>query len=63
MDVYAGNVFEPIGELMGPFPQWAAQRPKPIMIGEFGVPKALGVGGAGGVAARRGTHVQGETAD
>ncbi|HET9517775.1 MAG TPA: glycosyl hydrolase [Actinoplanes sp.] len=42
VDVYAGNVFKPIGELMGPFLQWAAQRPKPIVIGEFGVAKAWG---------------------
>jgi Glycosyl hydrolase family 26 len=42
VDVYAGNVFQPIGQLMGPFLQWAAQRPKPIIIGEFGVAKAWG---------------------
>jgi hypothetical protein len=45
VDVYAGNVFQPIGELMGPFLQWAAQRPKPIVIGEFGVAKAWGSAG------------------
>jgi Glycosyl hydrolase family 26 len=42
VDVYAGATFQPIGELMGPFLQWAAQRPKPIIIGEFGVAKAWG---------------------
>ena len=42
VDVYAGERFEPIGELMGPFLRWAAQRPKPIVIGEFGVAKAWG---------------------
>ena len=42
VDVYAGERFEPIGVLMGPFLQWAAQRPKPIVIGEFGVAKAWG---------------------
>ncbi len=42
VDVYAGERFEPIGTLMGPFLQWAAQRPKPIVIGEFGVAKAWG---------------------
>jgi hypothetical protein len=42
VDVYAGAVFRPIGALMGPFLQWAAQRPKPIIIGEFGVAKAWG---------------------
>ena len=45
VDVYAGNVFQPIGQLMGPFLQWAAQRPKPIVIGEFGVAKAWGSAG------------------
>jgi len=42
VDVYAGNVFQPIGLLMGPFLHWAAQHPKPIVIGEFGVAKAWG---------------------
>ena len=32
-------------QLMEPFLQWAAQRPKPIMIGEFGVAKAWGSAG------------------
>lgn len=45
VDVYAGNVFKPIGELMGPFLQWAAQRRKPIVIGEFGVARAWGSAG------------------
>jgi hypothetical protein len=42
VDVYAGTQFQPIGELMRPFLQWAAQHPKPIIIGEFGVAKAWG---------------------
>ncbi|MFC7534807.1 glycosyl hydrolase [Actinoplanes sp. GCM10030250] len=42
VDVYAGFEFQPIGKLMGPFLDWAAQRPKPIVIGEFGVAKAWG---------------------
>jgi hypothetical protein len=42
VDVYAGNVFQPIGTLMGPFLDFAARHPKPIMIGEFGVAKAWG---------------------
>lgn len=42
VDVYAGERFQPIGELMGPFLTWAAQHPKPIVIGEFGVAKAWG---------------------
>jgi hypothetical protein len=45
VDVYAGAVFQPIGQLMGPFLQWAAQHPKPIIIGEFGVAKAWGSAG------------------
>jgi hypothetical protein len=45
VDVYAGENFAPIGELMGPFLTWAAQRPKPIVIGEFGVAKAWGSAG------------------
>ncbi|MEU4693342.1 glycosyl hydrolase [Actinoplanes sp. NPDC023714] len=42
VDVYAGAQFQPIGKLMGPFLDWAAQRPKPIVIGEFGVAKVWG---------------------
>ncbi|MFI5935608.1 glycosyl hydrolase [Actinoplanes sp. NPDC051494] len=45
VDVYAGNEFQPIGRLMGPYLQWAAQRPKPIIIGEFGVARAWGSDG------------------
>jgi hypothetical protein len=45
VDVYAGAEFEPIGQLMGPFLQWAAQHPKPIVVGEFGVAKAWGSAG------------------
>ncbi|MBM2619286.1 endoglucanase [Actinoplanes sp. LDG1-06] len=45
VDVYAGERFEPIGDLMGPFLTWAAQHPKPIVIGEFGVAKAWGSAG------------------
>jgi Glycosyl hydrolase family 26 len=45
VDVYAGRVFQPIGELMGPFLRWAAQHPRPIVVGEFGVAKAWGSAG------------------
>lgn len=45
VDVYAGNSFKPIGELMEPFLQFAARRPKPIVVGEFGVAKAWGSAG------------------
>jgi hypothetical protein len=42
VDVYAGSTFAPIGQLMGPFLRWAAQHPKPIVVGEFGVARAWG---------------------
>ncbi|MEV6489950.1 glycosyl hydrolase [Actinoplanes sp. NPDC051633] len=45
VDVYAGAVFQPIGKLMGPFLTWAAARPKPIIVGEYGVAKAWGSAG------------------
>jgi hypothetical protein len=45
VDVYAGERFEPIGRLMDPFLRWAAQHPKPIVVGEFGVAKAWGSAG------------------
>lgn len=40
VDVYAGRRLRPISELLAPFLAWAAQRPKPIMIGEYGVARA-----------------------
>jgi hypothetical protein len=42
VDVYAGETFAPIGDLMRPFLQFAARHPRPIIIGEFGVAKAWG---------------------
>jgi hypothetical protein len=45
VDVYAGENFAPIGELMGAFLRWAGKRPKPIVVGEFGVAKAWGSAG------------------
>jgi hypothetical protein len=45
VDVYAGEKFQPIGTLMDPFLRFAAQHPKPIVIGEFGVAKAWGSAG------------------
>lgn len=42
VDVYAGNEFQPLGELLAPFLSWAGARPKPIIIGEFGVARAWG---------------------
>lgn len=45
VDVYAGHQFQSLQELMGPFLRWAAQRPKPIIVGEFGVARAWGSAG------------------
>ena len=45
VDVYASSDFQPIGELMGAFLTWAAQHPKPIVVGEFGVGRAWGSAG------------------
>jgi hypothetical protein len=42
VDVYAGETFQPIGQLMGAFLRFAAEHPKPIIIGEFGVARAWG---------------------
>jgi hypothetical protein len=42
VDVYAGNDFRALGDLLEPFLTWAAARPKPIIVGEFGVAKAWG---------------------
>jgi len=42
VDVYAGNDFRSLGDLLGPFLAWASARPKPIVIGEFGVARAWG---------------------
>jgi hypothetical protein len=45
VDVYAATQFQPIGQLMGPFLHWAAQHPKPIIVGEFGVARSWGSAG------------------
>ncbi|HYN92629.1 MAG TPA: glycosyl hydrolase [Pilimelia sp.] len=42
VDVYAGHSFRSLGDLLAPFLAWAAQRPKPIILGEFGVARAWG---------------------
>jgi len=42
VDVYAGRQLKPFGELLRPFLAWAANRPKPIVIGEFGVATSWG---------------------
>lgn len=40
VDVYAGSKLRPIAELLDPFLRWAGQRPKPIIIGEYGISRA-----------------------
>jgi hypothetical protein len=40
VDVYAGSDLRPMAELLEPFLRWASTRPKPIMIGEYGVARA-----------------------
>ncbi|GIF76240.1 glycosyl hydrolase [Asanoa siamensis] len=42
VDVYASSEFKPLDQLMGNFLKWAAERPKPIIIGEFGVSEEWG---------------------
>ncbi|HET6214814.1 MAG TPA: glycosyl hydrolase, partial [Micromonosporaceae bacterium] len=37
VDAYAGAALRPLGDLLAPFLTWAAARPKPILIGEYGV--------------------------
>jgi beta-mannanase len=36
-DVYAGRDMRSFGETMAPFMAWAAQHPRPAVLGEFGV--------------------------
>lgn len=40
VDAYAGSELTPLGDLLEPFLRWAAARPHPIMIGEYGVSRA-----------------------
>jgi hypothetical protein len=42
VDVYAAFKLRPLGDLLSPFLTWAASRPKPIIIGEFGVARGWG---------------------
>jgi hypothetical protein len=42
VDVYASSDYRPLDQLMGRFLEWAAQRPKPIVVGEFGVSREWG---------------------
>jgi hypothetical protein len=37
VDVYSSSKLQPLPALLGPFLNWAAAHPKPIVIGEFGV--------------------------
>jgi hypothetical protein len=40
VDVYAGTSYEPLSLLLSPFLSWAANHPKPLLVGEFGVARA-----------------------
>lgn len=42
VDAYAGADFAPLKDLLAPFLAWAAARPKPIVVGEFGVARSWG---------------------
>ena len=55
-DGYATSAAEPLSAVLGPFLQWAAHHPKPVLIGEFGVgangpgDRAAWIAGAGQLA-------------
>jgi hypothetical protein len=40
VDAYASSQLVGLGDLLAPFLRWAAERPKPIIVGEFGVSRA-----------------------
>ncbi len=40
VDVYAGSDLVPMKELLEPYLRWGAQRPRPMMVGEYGVSRA-----------------------
>ncbi len=40
VDAYPGKTLIPMSTLLAPFLRWAAGHPKPIMIGEYGVPRS-----------------------
>jgi hypothetical protein len=42
VDAYAGHDLRTFGDLLRPFLSWAADHPKPIIIGEFGIAAAWG---------------------
>lgn len=42
VDVYASSRLASLDQLMAPFLRWAAQRGKPIIVGEYGVARAYG---------------------
>jgi len=48
VDAYAGHVLRPFGDLLRPFLSWAAARPKPIVVGEFGVAASWGTAARAG---------------
>ena len=57
VDVYASSEYRPLDQLMATFLEWAAQRPKPIIVGEFGVSREWDSAqpGASGCATRPGS--------
>jgi hypothetical protein len=42
VDAYAGHDLRPFGALLRPFLTWAADHPKPIVIGEYGIAASWG---------------------
>ncbi|WP_157545366.1 glycosyl hydrolase [Hamadaea tsunoensis] len=42
VDAYAGSQYATLPALLQPFLAWAAARPKPIVLGEFGISRAWG---------------------
>ena len=42
VDAYAGSRLAPLRDLLTPFLRWAADRPKPIIVGEFGIARSWG---------------------
>jgi len=41
-DTYPGRTLQPFATAVGPFLDWAAGHPQPVLIGEFGMKKTLG---------------------
>jgi glycosyl hydrolase family 26 len=41
VDAYPGDTIRPMGDILRPFLEWAKDRSKPIVIGEYGCPRSL----------------------